>query len=88
MWGTVISTTIITLLIMVLLHQTYNHLQATLTVPKISDLVRRPEQKYKEINEIIAQKSSETDIKTERKPEQQTVEMKEELRTFLTRLRH
>ena len=88
MWGTVISTTIITLLIMVLLHQTYNHLQATLTVPKISDLVRRPEQKYKEINEIIGQKSSETDIKTERKPEQQTVEMKEELRTFLTRLRH
>ena len=88
MWGTVISTTIITLLIMVLLHQTYNHLQATLTVPKISDLVRRPEQKYKEINEIIGQKSSETDIKTERKPEQQTVVMKEELRTFLTRLRH
>lgn len=90
MWGTVISTTIITLLIMVLLHQTYNHLQATLTVPKISDLVRRPEQKYKEINEIIAQKSSEIESKPDRKPVQQTVdvEMKEELRTFLTRLRH
>jgi hypothetical protein len=63
---------------MVLLHQTYNHLQATLTVPKISDLVRRPEQKYKEINEIIDKKE------TEVKP----TEMKDELRNFLTRLRH
>jgi len=81
MWGTVISTSIITLLIMVLLHQTYNHLQATLTVPKISDLVQRPEKKYKEINDII-----ETPV-VSAKPVN-TTEMKDELRTFLTRLRH
>jgi hypothetical protein len=78
MWGRVLSTSIITLLIMVLLHQTYNHLQATLTVPKVSDLVRRPEQKYKEINEIIEKKEIEV----------KSVEMKDELRNFLTRLRH
>ena len=81
MWGTVISTSIITLLIMVLLHQTYNHLQATLTVPKISDLVQRPEKKYKEINDII-----ETPV-VSAKPVN-TREMKDELRSFLTRLRH
>ena len=81
MWGTVISTSIITLLIMVLLHQTYNHLQATLTVPKVSDLVQRPEKKYKEINDII-----ETPV-VSAKPVN-TTEMKDELRSFLTRLRH
>ena len=81
MWGTVISTSIITLLIMVLLHQTYNHLQATLTVPKISDLVQRPEKKYKEINDII-----ETPV-VSAKPVN-TTEMKDELRSFLTLLRH
>ena len=81
MWGTVISTSIITLLIMVLLHQTYNHLQATLTVPKVSDLVQRPEKKYKEINDIIDTPVVST------KPVNAT-EMKDELRTFLTRLRH
>jgi len=84
MWGTVVSTSIITLLIMVLLHQTYNHLQATLTVPKVSDLVRRPEQKYREINDILEKK----DMKKETLQENRPNDMKDELRTFLTRLRH
>jgi hypothetical protein len=87
MWGNVLSTSIITLLIMVLLHQTYNHLQATLTVPKVSDLVRRPEEKYREINNILDQKTkTKADVVSEVVPK--TTEMKDELRTFLTRLRH
>ena len=84
MWGTVVSTSIITLLIMVLLHQTYNHLQATLTVPKVSDLVRRPEQKYREINDILEKKEMKKETLQENRPN----DMKDELRTFLTRLRH
>lgn len=96
MWGTILSTSLITLLIMVLLHQTYNHLQATLTVPKVSDLVRRPEEKYREINEIIG-KGKEKEDKQRSKGfpilplDSDTAtpsEMKDELRTFLTRLRH
>jgi hypothetical protein len=71
---------------MVLLHQTYNHLQATLTVPKVSDMVRRPEQKYKEINQIIEQREAKSELT--KVPESKVPEMKEELRTFLTRLRH
>ena len=88
MWGTIISTSIITLLIMVLLHQTYNHLQATLTVPKISDLVRRPEQKYKEINDIIEKKTKEKEKQDQTILPEVDNEMKDELRTFLTALRH
>ena len=74
---------------MVLLHQTYNHLQATLTVPKVSDMVRRPEQKYREINEILDRRDKE---KEKEKPvfaeTVKSADMKDELRTFLTRLRH
>ena len=89
MWGTVVSTSIITLLIMVLLHQTYNHLQATLTVPKVSDLVRRPEQKYREISDILdKQEAKKENNSTTVEPAVKTNEMKDELRTFLTRLRH
>ena len=81
MWGSIISTSIITLLILFLLHQTYNHLQATLTVPKVNDLVRRPEQKYHEIDRIIRDE-------TKKAVEVKEPEMKDELKNFLTLLRH
>ena len=81
MWGSIISTSIITLLILFLLHQTYNHLQATLTVPKVNDLVRRPEQKYHEIDRIIRDE-------TNKAVEVKEPEMKDELKNFLTLLRH
>ena len=84
MWGTVISTSIITLLILFLLHQTYNHLQATLTVPKVNDLVRRPEQKYNEIDRILRDESKNKTKTVEVKEP----EMKDELKNFLTLLRH
>jgi len=76
MWTSILWTSIITLLIMFLMHQTYNHLQTTLTVPKITDLVKPPEQKYKEINKIISEVTPAA-----------APEMKEELRSFLTMLR-
>ena len=77
MWGSVLSTSIITVLIMFLMHFTYNHLQATLTVPKVSDLVRRPEKKYEEINAILKAGAS---------PKTATP-MKAELNEFLSHLR-
>jgi len=88
MWGSVISTSIITLLILFLLHQTYNHLQATLTVPKITDLVRRPEQKYQEIDQILREQAKITVAADVKKEEGKVPEMKDELKNFLTRLRH
>ena len=83
MWGSVISTSIITLLILFLLHQTYNHLQATLTVPKVNDLVRRPEQKYHELDKIIRDETKPHAVEVKKESE-----MKDELKNFLTLLRH
>jgi hypothetical protein len=75
MWA-VVTTGVVTLIIMVLLHSMYNHLQSTLTVPKVADLVHAPEQKYKEIDILIGKK--------EEKPNK---EMKQELNAFLLSLR-
>ena len=49
----VVATAVVTVIIMFLLHQTYIHLQSTLTVPKVADLVQRPAQKYSEIEKIL-----------------------------------
>jgi hypothetical protein len=77
MWGSILSTSVITVLIMFLLHHTYMHLQATLTVPKVSDLVRRPEKKYAEIDSILQAGGSTN----------QPTQMKSELNDFLSHLR-
>ena len=53
MWGSVVGTVIMSVLTLLLLHCIYKHLQTTLTVPKVADLVRKPEQKYAEIETIL-----------------------------------
>ena len=52
MWG-VLRTAVVATLILILLHQIYNHLQTTLTVPRVADLVQRPEKKYADIEAIL-----------------------------------
>ena len=53
MWGSVFATAITTLLLLVIAHQIYNHLVETLTVPKVNDMVRLPQEKYAEIEKLI-----------------------------------
>jgi len=58
MWG-VLRTAVVATLILILLHQIYNHLQTTLTVPRVADLVQRPEKKYADIDRILNTKKPE-----------------------------
>ena len=81
MWGDIITTAFITVIIMLVLHHTYIHMQSMLTVPKVSDLVRRPVQKYAEIDKLVAQAAP--PLAQNRMPEG-----KSELKTFLKNLRH
>jgi hypothetical protein len=78
MWGKVLATAAVTVCIMAILHHTYNHLQSMLTVPKVADLVRRPVQKYTEIERVL-QDAARPAAKAPAKPE---------LRAFLSQLRH
>jgi len=58
MWG-ILRTAALSALILILLHQIYNHLKSTLTVPRVADFVNRPEKKYADIDRILNTKKPE-----------------------------
>ena len=64
---------IMSLIIILLVHYLYVFFKTNLTVPKIKDLVNRPEQKYKEMY-----KSLEKEIQ-----QPSSVDMKNELKNYL-----
>lgn len=87
-----IQFTIISIILVFLVHHLINFFKSTLTVPKIKDLVNTPTQKYENMYNIIKQKSSSnadsnngsddyTLIDLLPKPEEPT--MKTELKNFL-----
>ena len=80
-----IQNIIISLVLIILIHYLYVFFKTNLTVPKIKDLVERPEKKYKEIYASLSSKS--TDIKpiivTEKKQDDAGVDMKLELKNYL-----
>ena len=49
MWGWIIQVTIISLLLIFLLHYLYSFFKTTLTSPKLKDLVNKPQEKYNTI---------------------------------------
>ena len=61
-----IQTTIISLVIIFLVHSIYRYFKETLTIPKVKDLVNKPHEKYEEIYKII-NKSASSDMKEELK---------------------
>ncbi len=76
----ILTSAILTVLIMITLHYTFQHMQAMLTVPKVADLVRRPVEKYNEIEQLLQQQP--------RKSDGAKAELKPELKAFLSSLRH
>ena len=53
MFYLILKWTIISLILIILVHYLYSFFKTTLTVPKIKDLVNRPADAYKEIYETI-----------------------------------
>jgi hypothetical protein len=54
----VIQITVISVILIFLVHHLINFFKATLTVPKIKDLVNSPTQKYQNIYDTISHKSN------------------------------
>ena len=73
----ILQQTIISLIIIVLIHSIYTFLQKNLTTPKIRDLVNIPNDKYKDIYKTINQDD---------KNEINTASMKNELQSYLKEL--
>ena len=87
----IIQITIISLVLIILVHHLINFFKSTLTVPKIKDLVNTPTQKYENMYNIIQQSpntSSSTSAKNDYTlidllPKQEETNMKNELKNFL-----
>jgi hypothetical protein len=54
-WSWIIQITIISIILIFLVHHLINFFKSVLTVPKIKDLVNSPNEKYKDIYETISQ---------------------------------
>jgi len=83
----VIQITVISIILIFLVHHLINFFKSTLTVPKIKDLVNTPKQKYENIYNIITQKSNtsmnEDYTLIDLLPKKEEVTMKNELKNFL-----
>jgi hypothetical protein len=87
----VIQITIISFVLIFLVHHLINFFKSTLTVPKIKDLVNTPTQKYENMYNIInnsKQSTSNTNLENEYSlvdllPKKEETNMKSELKNFL-----
>jgi hypothetical protein len=86
----VIQITIISFVLIFLVHHLINFFKSTLTVPKIKDLVNAPTQKYENMYNIINNKSSYMKSNLENEyslidllPKKEETNMKDELKFFL-----
>lgn len=80
----IVQWTIISLILIILVHHLYFFLKDTLTVPKVKDLVHQPSKSYREIENTIVNKPDKNDnIKS---VEIDKTEMKNELKQFFNDL--
>jgi hypothetical protein len=74
MFLSILKWSIISLVLIMLIHYLYSFFKQTLTIPKTKDLVNRPADAYKEIYETIGNQ------------QETNQQMKDELKNFLTNL--
>ena len=91
MFFAILQWTVISLILIMLVHYLYSFFKTTLTVPKIKDLVNRPADAYKEMYETIEKvrvgerEKIRENIKEEPAPVNNDA-MKDELKSFLNSL--
>ena len=89
MWYWIIKVSILSLVLIYLLHYLYSFFKSTLTVPKIKDLVNTPTQKYQHMYEIINDGSKMNNSSNDNYtlidllPKNDEQNMKSELKNFL-----
>jgi hypothetical protein len=93
LWITQIS--IISIILIILVHYLINFFKSTLTVPRIKDLVNSPTQKYENMYNVIKNNNSNlnkslnyTLVDLLPKEEEENTSMKNELKNFLKKQLH
>jgi len=72
----VTKTAVISLVLIILVHSLYIFLKTNLTIPKVKDLVNKPDMRYKEIYNTLLKKNE----------KEESSEMKNELKKYLQSL--
>jgi len=87
----IIQSTIISIILIFLVHYLFVFFRDTLTVPKIKDLVNKPNKKYDEILSTVHVTKSKFNKKSEKTPDiitsETKVNMKTQLHSFLNDLK-
>ena len=85
-----IQITLVSIILIFLVHHLINYFKTTLTIPKIKDLVNTPVQKYEHMYNIISQQKSGIGVESnvdyteiELLPKPNVESMKNELKSFL-----
>lgn len=91
MWGWIIQVTIISLLLIFLLHYLYLFFKTTLTSPKLKDLVNKPQEKYNTIYNSLQSVGNDGsyNLGEDMKPrvnDNSSISMKDELKKYLNDL--
>ena len=71
---------VISLILIILVHYLFTFFKTNLTIPKVKDLVNKPHEKYEEIYKIINQNANNGEINYAKSA---SSDMKEELKIFL-----
>lgn len=84
MFSWIVQSIIISLVLIILIHYLFTFFKTTLTVPKIKDLVNRPQQKYEDLLNTIKTEQDKPIPKPNPIPKQNTSStMKDELKNFM-----
>jgi len=89
LYGTILWV-IVSLVLIILIHNIYSFFKNTLTVPKVKDLVNRPTQRYNEILSTINNENAHNANASNTNSsltQNETKEMKDELKHFLDELK-
>jgi len=81
-----IQITVVSIILIFLVHYLINYFKSTLTVPKIKDLVNTSTQKYDDMYNIITQQKTDDDLgytEIDLLPKPNVDSMKNELKSFL-----
>ena len=80
MFSKIVYTSILSIVILMLLHHIYSYLKKNLTIPRVHDMVSKPEKKYKEIYNKLQSKDHSV------KSHEETTDMTHELKDYIKNL--
>lgn len=93
MFFNIIYTTIVSIIIIFVVHNIFNYLKNTLTAPKVKDLINRPKFEYDKINNLLNSEENLNKVDSENyktskfeKSQIDTQEIKSELKDFFKEL--